>query len=153
GVAAQLLSIQPLWDHTSDTGTILGRFSSRYALVLGLHVLLLVTWVLAFLMRKRVADALAKLPTRSAYGLIAVSGLAVLAFWFTHAEGQAQQYVALNWLMIAGVLIVSRQEITISDVGAPEADGQKLVPTSPVPETDTKNRIPVGTARRASVVQ
>jgi len=142
GFAAQLLSIQPLWDHSSDTGAILGRFSTRYAIVLGIHAILLVAWLLAFLWRTRVAALVAKLPNRLAYGLILVSGLAVLGFWFTHAESQAQQYFALNWLLLALVLVASRPEIESSETSM---DAKNRVPTPSI--------MPVGTPFWASAIQ
>ncbi len=101
----QALILPALWSHTSDSGNILGRYSTRYAAALGLEIILLLSWLVLFLARSRAIRWLVGLPMSLRYGLLAVSGLAVFGVWFLPIELILREALAIHWLL-AGLLLI-----------------------------------------------
>lgn len=101
---AQLICIPALWGHVSTSGNVLGRYTSRYALVLVVQILLTLTYLIAYAQRERLEQRLARLPQHWRYGILGVSLAASIALAFFSVEPQIQQYAALN-LILVGLLI------------------------------------------------
>ncbi len=110
GLIVQALILPALWSHTSDGGSILGRYSTRYAAALGLEMILLVGWLALFLARSRALRWLSGLPTSLRYGLLAVSGLAVFGAWFLPLERILREALAIHWLLAGLILIRTGQD-------------------------------------------
>jgi hypothetical protein len=108
GFVAQLLRIQPLLLNGSLARNLLNpQFRSSFVLSLG-NIALLMGWLLLFLGRRKVAWWLGKLPDRTCYGLIGISGAVVFAALAINALGAATAIVALNWFLVALALISTR---------------------------------------------
>jgi len=75
--------------------------------VLALNAVLVVIWLLALVRRGQVQRWLAGLPPGWHYGLIAVTGAGIFAFWMTSFEAIARQYLAMTWLAFALLLVRS----------------------------------------------
>jgi hypothetical protein len=107
GLIVQLLSAVSLWQHDSTSTDVLGRFSSRYAIVLLFHGMALLFWLIAIWQRGRVERLLRHIPERGRLGLIAAGGAATAIIWFTSAENIVKGYVGVTWLCIAFAIISS----------------------------------------------
>lgn len=104
GLFTQLISISPLWGHFSDGGEFLGRYSARYALVLGAHISLSVSWLIALIFRRQILALLAKLGGRVRLFFIAASLGVLFVASLLRMESHAQQYLAVNVLLFALIL-------------------------------------------------
>lgn len=107
GLAVQVLCAIPLWGHISSGGQIFGRYSTGYALALGLSVGIGLVWLIAFVVHARVMKVLARLPKRMTIGLIGLMAAIAFAIWFTPFEPQIHHYIALNAIVAAAVLVYS----------------------------------------------
>ncbi|MBN1451816.1 MAG: hypothetical protein JW963_12440 [Anaerolineales bacterium] len=111
GLAVQLLSIQPLWDHESDVMQFLGRYSNRYAIALVLNIVLIGGWLAAFVWRRKVEQWLHRLPASWRCATLVLSGVVTLGIWFISSlDGSAKIYVTLNWLLLVMVLLQSLRD-------------------------------------------
>lgn len=107
GVVAQLISLNSFWYYTSDEPQFLGRFSWRFGLVFVFCLINLVLWSALFFQRRRIIGWLDRLPKLWLMGFVTAFGIAALGLWFTTIEARAAQYVALNWLLVAALGILS----------------------------------------------
>jgi hypothetical protein len=105
GLVAQFLSIYPLWGHESSSSDFLGRYSSRYAIILVLNIAFILIWSVGFIQRRWLATQFTRLPIRLRFLLLLVSGAVVAALSFTSIEPPAKQYLALNWLLWAAIIL------------------------------------------------
>lgn len=105
GLQLQLLSGLPLWGHTSAPAQILGRYSNRYALILGVHVALaLLSLALVMLGGERVRAGVARVP-RAARGVLSAALIAGAAgVWVLSLEPHVLAYVGLNALWALALL-------------------------------------------------
>jgi hypothetical protein len=106
-VIAALLSIQPLWGHRSDNGHILGAYSTRYALVLAVHIALSLGWGLVALLRERALCVLASLGCRLRYGGVVMALVLGAGVWFMPFEPHVKDYAAVNLLLVVALLTAS----------------------------------------------
>lgn len=107
---AQILSIVPLWGHISDSTAILGRYSSRYAFVLVLNLFLLAAWPILFLCRQRIHMWLTQSSSTLRYGTLLFIVLVMLITWLIPVEEQFAQFVSLNGLLFAVIIIYTLSE-------------------------------------------
>ncbi|MBC7811824.1 MAG: hypothetical protein H7175_11790 [Burkholderiales bacterium] len=103
-IVGQILSTQILWGHTSASGEVLGVYSKGYAVVLALHIALSLGWIAAFALRKRLKGWLSRPWPRG--WVLTISYIPLLLLWLTLFEEVIKQYVALNWLLLALVIVV-----------------------------------------------
>ncbi|MCB9453351.1 MAG: hypothetical protein H6672_18115 [Anaerolineaceae bacterium] len=105
GFLAQIWGSFPLWNHSSDSGQFLGRYSYGYAAILILNLILIATWFLLLVRRRKLENQFKRLPARWLYLLVMVAGLAMLGIYLTSVETQIKQYIAFNWLLFSLVVI------------------------------------------------
>ncbi len=103
--AAQLLSIYPLWEHISNDGQFLGRYSNRYAVALVANIGLIILWGLFFLKRDWFISWLRRLTLGQRLAGIILSGVVVVVLLLLPIELPAKQYAALNWLLLLACLV------------------------------------------------
>lgn len=70
----QLFFVQSLWGHSSDAGQVLGRYSTRYTIILLLSLGIQFGWVVVFFSRKRIERWIQAIPSR-----FVAAGLVLLA--------------------------------------------------------------------------
>lgn len=108
GLTAQLFCAPALWGHQSiGEGLLLERYSPRYTLALGLHLLLALAWLAAALRHAPITRRLERLPAGARYGLLVAGGLAAFALWLLPVETVLQQYFTLNGLLASFMLIIT----------------------------------------------
>ncbi len=110
----QLLSIPPLWGHQSTGGTVLGQYSGRYALVLGLHIALTLMWLAALPAAGWLGRRLRALPAWGIGAGYTLSGVVLLGLWSLSLERHALAYISLNWLLLAAFETLSLPVAMIS---------------------------------------
>ncbi len=104
----QFISLGMLWGHPSDTGTLFGRFSVRYGMVLALNAAFAAGAVAAYAERRRFEGWLRTLAPRLRYGALALIIIGLIGLGFASFEPHVRQYFALD-LMIAGLALVWHQ--------------------------------------------
>jgi hypothetical protein len=105
---ANVLSIYPLYGHSSDPATVLGRYSTRYALVLAVHLTLTAVYALAWVFAGRLQELLRWLPRSVVWVGCALAVGAALATWTTSLAFQVQNFLSLSALLVVVVVAVGR---------------------------------------------
>lgn len=102
---AQIFCIRPLWEHSSDTGEVLGLYSYRYAVGLLAHIVLSVFWLVLLVKRESVIRRLQNVGNSVRYGVIAVSIAVVAVSWLLGIDNTLVNYAAINALFLSLLLI------------------------------------------------
>ncbi len=98
------LGLIPLWAHESDAGQILGRYSSRYALALGVSLVLAVAWLIGFFRREWLMHGLLRLPESVRLAGIGLAGIVLMGLAFLPIESPIKDFLLINGLA-AGLLV------------------------------------------------
>src|SRR5690554_1975574 len=114
GLLVQLLSGLSLWQHNSTGGEILGRFSLRYAAILGVHIVILLVWCGLVWQHRRVEALLQRTSTAVRMGFLVVGCIIVLVAWLTSVETVIKEYLSVTWLCAALVVIVTLEDKNFS---------------------------------------
>ncbi len=104
-----------LWNHTSDNGQFLGRYSYGYAATLILNLVLIAAWVLLFWGRRNLEGRLRRLPASLLLILIGIAGVIVLGLWLTTIESGIKQYIAINWLLFSLIVFYTIPDRSVSN--------------------------------------
>ncbi|MBI5671255.1 MAG: hypothetical protein HZC41_24930 [Chloroflexi bacterium] len=105
GFWLHFFSLYRLWSHTSNEATVLGRYSTRFALVLVASLLLAVVWVGVMVRWRLVSARLEHVAARWRLVLLVAAGLPILVVWWFPIERLAQEYVAANALLLVVLLL------------------------------------------------
>ncbi len=104
GLLAQLWLFVLVWQHTSENGVILGRFSRGYGIFVGLFIVTLCLWCGALIWQRRFSALLYAVPRQLLFPLIVFSG-GGLVCWFTSIEITIKLFFSLNWLLFVLLLL------------------------------------------------
>jgi hypothetical protein len=107
GAVAQLLFISPLWGHSSTGGSILGRYSPRYALALALSTAIMLGWAAAWIGREWVRRWLERSSALLRWVGVGLAAALVTGVLLTSIEGVLKSFVAFNSLLVALILVRS----------------------------------------------
>jgi hypothetical protein len=107
GAIALLLLAIPLYSHSSTPATVLGRYSSSYAIALALHGLSLIAFIGAAFAYKALARLLNRLPDKVLLSLIVLVVLAVAALCQMGIEAQIKALLILLGLITVALLSLS----------------------------------------------
>lgn len=112
--ALQIIGLAALLGHSSDTGSILGRYSTRYALALAAALVVVFGWGLILWQRQSIQRQLAALPRWLAHGLLLIFGLGAFATAFLPLEPQLTQFIALNFVLAGSLILLSRPDSALA---------------------------------------
>lgn len=104
---AQLLSIYPLWSHISDSTAILGRYSNRYVLILGLNIALIFIWPILYIFHQQIQRWLTERSSKLRYFALLLAMIVAFISWMLPVESQFPQYISLNILFFSFIVIQS----------------------------------------------
>lgn len=102
-LTAQLLSIPTLWGHTSTPAQVFGRYSTDYALVLLVNVVLIVTYAAALVAAGWVARMLPRVPGK--LPLLVLAGVVIAGLWLLRLETTLVGYLSLNWVLLVAIVL------------------------------------------------
>jgi|GEM_PF-2104849 len=89
--------------YSSREGEVLGLFSRRYLLLMGLYFAVMLGWLAVLLLRKRVQAWLARSFPRG--WLLALTYAAVIGVWLLPLPELLKEFTLMNWLLLALALI------------------------------------------------
>src|SRR5690606_17374080 len=91
-----------------------GRFSLRYAAILGVHIVILLVWCGLVWQHRRVEALLQRTSTAVRMGFLVVGCIIVLVAWLTSVETVIKEYLSVTWLCAALVVIVTLEDKNFS---------------------------------------
>jgi len=103
--AAQLLSIAPLWSHTSTPANLFGQYSTRYALALAVNAGAIVIYALALMFTSRLSSLLRRVPTTVLMVFAAVIVIGAMGVCALSLEMHVLAYFGLTALTAVAVLL------------------------------------------------
>lgn len=110
GLLLQFLSLPPLWGHQSDPATVLGRYSTRYALVLAVSVAAIVVYGIASRYHHWITSQLRRVPLWTLAALVMLAA----GVWSLSLETHVRTYVMLNLFWLGVMLITVRDDAPAS---------------------------------------
>jgi uncharacterized membrane protein (UPF0136 family) len=114
GAVAQLLFISPLWLHSSMGGSILGRYSRRYALTLALSAAIMLGWGAAYIGRRWVLRWLDRLPHALRWTGVGLAAALAMGVLLALSRGVVKSFLMFNSLLVALILIRSLPDRVLS---------------------------------------
>lgn len=102
-----LLLFVPVWTHTSDSTSVLGRFSTRYAIFVFVHFLTVVGWLGIVVARRQTQSVIAALPKVALYGSLLLGSVVVTGVMASGLESIIKTVIAANWLLVTTVIVTS----------------------------------------------
>lgn len=104
GLFLNLLVAPSLWLHQSSTVEFMGRYSTRYTLVLLSHGVLIAMWLVSVWFVPLLQRLLRHVKPSHTVLLVLSSGVFLLLLWMISLEVQILTYLSLNWLMFTVII-------------------------------------------------